>query len=50
MQAHAYYAATPTANKFTTTVTANKKSYGAGESIENYQARQLPTKKDASFQ
>lgn len=31
---HAYYAATPTANKFTTTVTANKKSYGAGESIE----------------
>jgi len=31
---HAYYAATPTVNKFTTTVTANKKSYGAGESIE----------------
>ena len=30
---HAYYAATPTVNKFTTTVTANKKSYGAGESI-----------------
>ena len=31
---HAYYAATPTVNKFTTTITANKKSYGAGESIE----------------
>ncbi|MFM8658747.1 MAG: hypothetical protein ACKOCQ_02265 [Candidatus Nitrosotenuis sp.] len=31
---HAYYAATSTTNKFTTTVTASKKSYGSGESIE----------------
>lgn len=31
--AHAYYPPTATANKFTTTVHAEKKSYGAGESI-----------------
>jgi len=31
--AHAYYASTPTVNKFTTTISANKKSYGAGEQI-----------------
>lgn len=30
---YAYYASTPTTNKFTTTVSTEKKSYGAGETI-----------------